>query len=120
MVLFFGNWLIVSFAVWATAQMLPGVHIKDFKAAIGVAAMFGILNFCLGWLLFTVFAIGTLGLAWLFAFITWWVIDAIMLKFTDSMMDSIKIDGFGWALAASAVIALVSSVSHYFLDGLLT
>ena len=64
------SWLILSLAVWVTAAVLPGFHVKDFKSAIIVAAIFGLLNFVLGWFLFVVFTVATLGLAWLLAFIT--------------------------------------------------
>lgn len=107
------SWLILSFAVWATAALLPGMRIKSFPSAILVAALFGILNFFLGWLLFAVFTIGTLGLAWLLAFITRWIINAIILKLTDAMTDHLKIDGFGWALAAAAVMSLLGTVGEW-------
>jgi putative membrane protein len=107
------SWLILSFAVWATAQLLPGVHIKSIGSAVLVAALFGILNFFLGWLLFAVFAIGTLGLAWLLAFITRWIINAILLKLTDALTDHIKIDGFGWALGAAALMSLLGTIGEW-------
>lgn len=34
----------------------------------------------------------------LLAFITRWIIDAILLKITDAMSDTLTIDGLGWAL----------------------
>ena len=42
------SWLILSFAVWLTATILPGFHVKSFGSAILVAALFGILDFLLG------------------------------------------------------------------------
>lgn len=107
------NWLIVAFAVWATATVLPGVHVKSFKSALVVAAVFGVLNFVLGWLLFTVFTIGTLGLAYLFAFITWWIINAILLKLTDAMTSSFRVDGLLTTLLASAMISVFSVLGHW-------
>ncbi len=115
MIDFILNWLIVAGAVWGTAQFLPGVKVDSFGSAIGVAALVGVLNTFFGWLLFVVFGIGTLGLAWIFAFITWWVIDAIMIKVADSFMGSFKVDSFGWALAAAAIIAGLSSVGRWIL-----
>lgn len=111
------SWLIMSLAVWATAAVLPGFHIKSAKSAILVAAIFGILNFLLGWLLFAIFTVLTLGLAWLLAFITRWIINAILLKVTDALTDHLKIDGFGWALAGALVISLISTVAHWVLVG---
>ena len=112
----FINWLIVAFAVWATAMVLPGVEVKSFKSALLVAAVFGVLNFLLGWLLFSVFTIGTLGLAYVFAFLTWWIINAILLKLTDALTDSIKIDGFLMTLLAAASISLFSALGRYVVE----
>lgn len=110
---FLVSWLILAFAVWATAAILPKVHIKSFGSAIVVAAIFGILNFFLGWLFFTVFTIGTLGLAWVLAFITRWIINAILLKLTDALTDKLTIDGFGWALVAAALMSLIGTVGEW-------
>lgn len=111
------SWLIMTLAVWVTAAILPGFHIRSLKGAIIVAAIFGILNFLLGWLLFAVFTVFTLGLAWLLAFITRWIINAILLKVTDALTDHLKIDGFGWALIGALVISVISSLAHWLLMG---
>lgn len=107
------NWLIVAAAVWITSAVLPGFRVKNFWQAILVAAVFGLLNFALGWLLFVVFGIGTLGIAWLLAFVTWWIIDAIVLKLTDVFLGGFEIDGFLWALLGAAMIAGVTSLGHW-------
>jgi len=104
------SWLILTVAVWATAAVLPGFHVKDFKGALIVSAIFGLLNFLLGWLLFLVFTVATLGLAWLLAFITRWLINALLLKLTDQLTDHLKIDSFGWALGGAFVISVVATV----------
>lgn len=109
------NWLILSFAVWVTAAILPGFQIKNVKSAILVAALFGILNFLLGWLFFTVFTVFTLGIAWLLAFITRWIIDAIILKLTDKLTDHLTIDGFGWALLGALIMAMVGTLGQWLL-----
>ena len=107
------NWLILSFTVWLTAAILPGFHIKNFKSALWVAAIFGILNFLLGWLFFTVFTVLTLGIAFLLAFITRWIIDAIVLKITDKVTDHLTIDGFGWALLGALIMAALGTLSQW-------
>ena len=104
------SWLILTVAEWATAAVLPGFHVKDFKGALIVSAIFGLLNFLLGWLLFLVFTVATLGLAWLLAFITRWLINALLLKLTDQLTDHLKIDSFGWALGGAFVISVVATV----------
>lgn len=111
------SWLILSLAVWVTAAVLPGFRIKDFKSAIIVAAIFGLLNFFLGWLLFAIFTVVTLGLAWLLAFITQWIINALLLQLTDRLTDHLKIDGFKWALGGALVISIVAAVARLALPG---
>jgi putative membrane protein len=106
------SWLILSLAVWITAVVLPGFHVRSFGSAIAVAAIFGILNFFLGWLFFAVFTIATLGLAWLFAFITRWIINAILLVLTDKLTDGLTIDGFGWALGGALMMSVLGTVGE--------
>ncbi len=112
------SWLILSLAMWVTAAVLPGFHVKDAKSAILVAALFGLLNFFLGWLLFAVFTVATLGLAWLFGFVTRWIINALLLTLTDRMTDHLKIDSFGWALGGALMISLISAVIQFVIPGI--
>jgi len=110
------TWLILSFAVWATDALLPGFHTKSATSALLVAAIFGLLNFLLGWLLFALFSIATLGLAWLLSLITRWVINAILLVITDKLTDHLKIDGFGWALLGALVMSATGTLGEWLLS----
>jgi putative membrane protein len=112
------SWLILSLAVWVTAAVLPGFHVKDFKSAVIVAAIFGLLNFFLGWLLFAVFTVATLGLAWLLAFLTRWIINALLLMLTDRLTGRLRIEGFGWALGGALVISVVATIVQWVLPGI--
>lgn len=107
------SWLVLSFAVWLTAMILPGIHVRSFGSAVIVAAIFGVLNFFLGWLFFVVFAIATLGIAVLLAFITRWIINAILLKITDAVTDRLTVDSFGWALGGALMISLLSTIGDW-------
>jgi putative membrane protein len=111
------SWLILSVAVWITAAVLPGFHVKDFVSALLVAAIFGVLNFLLGWLLFAVFAVVTLGIAWLLAFITRWIIDAIFLMLTGQLTDRLRVDGFGWALGGALMMSALGTVGEWLVRG---
>jgi len=112
------SWIILSLAVWITAVVLPGFHVKSIGGAFVVAAIFGVLNFFLGWLFFTVFTIGTLGIALLLAFITRWIINAILLKITDALSDSLKIDGFGWALGGALMMSIIGTMGEWLVRGM--
>ena len=96
------SWLILSLGVLAAARLLPGVHVPDFWAAVIVAAIFGVLNFFLGWLIFVLLGFATLGIGFLLAFLTRLVVNAILLKLTDALSDHITIRGFGNAFLAGA------------------
>ncbi len=111
------SWIILSLAVWLTAVLLPGVHLKDFWSAFVVSALFGILNFFLGWIFFTLFTILTLGVAFILAFITRWVINAIILKIVAALTDRLEIDGFGWALLAALVMSGLGTLGQWLLVG---
>ncbi len=111
----FASWLVLSVAVWIAATVLEGVTVRDTASVVVVAALFGVLNFFLGWLFFTIFAIGTLGLALLLAFLTRWIIDAIILKIVDSLTDRISIKSFGSAFLAALIMAFVGSLGQFLL-----
>jgi len=113
------SWLVLSFAVWLTDALLPGFHVKNFKSALLVAAIFGVLSFLLGWLLFTVFTVLTLGLAWLLAFVTRWIINAILLVLTDKLTDHLKIDSFGWALGGALMMSVIGTVGEWLVRAVL-
>lgn len=112
------TWLILAAAVWVTAAILPGFHVKNFGSAVLVAAIFGILNFFLGWLFFAVFAVATLGLALLLAFLTRWIINAILLKMTDALTDHLTIDSFGWALGGAMLMSLLGTAGEWLVQGM--
>ncbi len=114
------SWLILSFAVWLTAAILPGFHIKNYKSALIVSFIFGLLNLLLGWLFFAVFTVLTLGIAWLLAFITRWIINAILLKITDKLTNHLTIDSFGWALVGALMISAIGTVGQWLLLGALS
>lgn len=107
------SWLILAAAVWIAAAVLPGMRLKGVGNTLIVAALFGILNFFLGWLLFTVIGLGTLGLGFLLAFITRWIVDALILKLTDAFTDRLTVNGFGTAMLAALIIAGVGTLGQY-------
>ena len=71
----------------------------------------------LGWFLFTILAVATFGIAWLLGFITWWLINAVMLTLTDRLTDRLTIDGFGWALVGALMISFIGTIVSWVLPG---
>ncbi len=107
------DWLLLTLAVFVTALMLPGFRVKNFTGAVWVAALFGTLNFLIGWLFFAVFTVVTLGIAWLLAFITRWIIDAIVLSIVGRITTSLHIRSFGWALGGALLMSLVGTLLEW-------
>lgn len=114
------KWLILSIAFWGTARLVPGVNIRSFGSSLIVSAIYATLCFFVGWVLFAVFSVGTLGVAYLLSFITWWIIGALMLKLTDKMTSRIEVKNFGTALVASAIIALLNTLGHWAVNTFIT
>ncbi len=110
------SWLVQSLAVWAASQIVPGVSVPSFSAAIIVAAILGLINFLLGALIFNVLAIGTLGLGYLLAFVTRWVTSAILLKIVAAMTDKLQLSGFSAAMIAALVIAIIGAAGDRLLN----
>ena len=111
------SWLILSAAVWLTALILPGMRVRGFVGAVVTAALFGILNWLLGWFFFVLIGLGTLGLGFLFAFITRWIVNAIVLKIVDALTDRLTIDGFGWAFIAGLVMSMLGTLGQWLVYG---
>lgn len=106
------SWLILSLAVWLTALVLPGVRLRGVGGALIVAAVFGILNWLVGWLLFVLIGVVTLGLGFLLAFLTRWVVNAALLLATARLVDSLEVKGFGWALLAAGLMSAIGTLAQ--------
>ena len=106
------SWLMHSVALWLTAQFLPGFSIRGFWGALKVAAVFGILNFLVGWFIFVILGVASLGLGFVFVFITRTVVNAILLKLTDAFSESLEINGFGPAVLGALCISFIGTVAE--------
>lgn len=111
------SWLVLSLIVFATAALLPGFRVRGFGGAVIAALLFGLFNVAIGWLLFVVIGIGTLGIGFLLAFLTRWFVDAVLLKLVDGVSKSLEIDSFGWALGAAAVMSALSMLADLAMRG---
>lgn len=103
------NWLITSIAIYAAAELLPGIKVDNFWDTVKVAFALGIINALLKPILMLIsmpFIIITLG-----AFLV--IINAVALSVADSLVIGFEIDNFWWAIAGSLVISLVSYVLNY-------
>jgi putative membrane protein len=106
------SWLVLSLSVWLTSVILPGFTVKGFGGAIRIAAIFGILNWALGKLIFGMIAVATLFIGLLFTFVTRAFVNAILLMITSAFSDSLKIKGFGHAVLGAVIMSGIGTVAE--------
>jgi putative membrane protein len=111
----FLTWIVLSVSFWLTARILPGFELRGCGSSILVAALFGVLHWLIGTLLFWMIGFGTLGLGFLLAFITRWIVSAIVLKLTDALSKSLTIKSFGTAVLAAMLMSLFGTLAEYLL-----
>ena len=103
------SWFATGVALMVAAWALPGVDIKSFWAALGIAAIVAALNAVIP----PVLAALRLPLTLVLGFLLVLIADALILQIaaglnvTDGVFD---VDNFGWALLAALVVAAVSVV----------
>lgn len=101
--------LLVSFFV--AEKMLDGMELKGgLGSRVIVGVLFGVLNAFLGPALFAAIGIGTLGLGFVFAFVSRLVATAIVLKIVDAVTDRLKVKDFKTAFLAALLMSVTSSV----------
>ena len=114
--MFLLHWLVLALAFWVTAKIVPGFHIAGLWDSIWVAAIFGIVNFFLGWFLYYFIGIFTLGIGLLLSFITHWFVNAVLIKITDALSSRLHVNGFGTALVGALVMSFLGKAGLFLLD----
>lgn len=97
-------WLVGALALWIVAQVIPGIEVRSFGAALVATIVIAIVNGTLGMLVrFLAFPLTllTLGLFLL-------VIDAFLLKVASMFTPGFKVHGFLSAVIGSVVLSLLT------------
>ena len=106
------SWLTVAAGLWLADKLVPDFQVTgDWTSYLLLAAILGVLEFLLGWLLFVILGVLSLGLGFLFAFVTRLIVSAIVLRIADLLSTRLTIRGFVPALLGAIVIALTSGVA---------
>lgn len=104
--------LVTAVAAYFAAWILPGVEITDATTAIIVALVLALLNTFIKPILIILtipVTVITLGLFLL-------VINILMIKWTDSLVDGFTVDGWLTALFFSLIVSIVSSLLNGLVD----
>ena len=102
------NWLLGALALWLVAQIIPGIQIRGFGAALLGTIVIAVVNITIGPILrFIAWPITVLTLG-LFR----WVLNAFLLKLASMFTPGFRIDGFLNALLGSLVLTVLDIVLH--------
>lgn len=113
------SWLALAAGVFLATVLLDDVKVKGgFGSYMIIAAIFGVLNFFLGWLLFVLIGFSTLLLGFVFAFVTRLVVDALLLMLTSKLSSRLEVRGFGTALIAAFVMSAVGTGAEWLISRL--
>lgn len=108
------TWVAAAFGLWIADKLVPHFELRgDWKSFALIAAVVGVLNFLLGWLIFVILGVATLGLGFLFGFVTRLVTSAIVLKIADALSDRFTIRGFVPALWGAVVLAVTGGLADF-------
>lgn len=103
------SWVTIAAGLWLSDKVLDGFKIRGgIGSFLLVAALFGVLNFLLGWFIYAVLGVLSLGLGFLFGFVTRLVVSALLLKLADAFSSRLEIRGFKYAFLAALVMAIAS------------
>jgi uncharacterized membrane protein YvlD (DUF360 family) len=99
-------WIVSAAAVAVTALVLPGVALESTGAAFAVAAAIAVLNALLPPVLAALRLPFMVGVGFLLVLAA----DALLLQVAaDALPDDIRVDSFGWALAAAVLISGIAT-----------
>ena len=100
------SWLLAALALWMVAYIIPGIKVRDFRAALIAALVIALVDIIIGPILrFITFplTILTLGLFRL-------VVNAILLKLAAMFTPGFAVDGFLSALIGSLALTILSTI----------
>jgi putative membrane protein len=91
-------------AVYLIPYFLPGVHVADFRIALLVALVLGVINVTLKPLLILFTLPATVLTLGLFLF----VINACMILLTSWLVPGFQVESFLWALLFSLLLSILT------------
>lgn len=100
------TWLINSVSLLIIAYLLKGFYVESFTAALVAALVLGVINTFIR----PIFIVLTLPINILTLGLFTFVVNAFMLKIMSSLVGGIEIDGWGTAILAAILLAIISGL----------
>jgi putative membrane protein len=99
------HWVLSAIAVWAMAQIVPGITVLGLRNALIAALVIGFINATIGFVL----KIVTFPLTLLTLGLFWFVINALMLEFASALLaPGFQVHGFIAAFIGAIVLSLLN------------
>jgi putative membrane protein len=109
------GWLLSAAAFLAVSKLLPGFRIRSFGTALVVSAVYSILHIVLHFILFEVLWILTIIPVILTLGIIFFVVNAVILWFTDRIVEDFDIDSTATLLIAAVLLTIVNWIIRFVL-----
>jgi putative membrane protein len=109
------GWLLSAAAFLAVSKILPGFRIGSFGTALVVSAVYSILHIVLHFILFEVLWILTIIPVILTLGIIFFVVNAVILWFTDRIVEDFDIDSTATLIIAAVLLTIVNWIIRFVL-----
>ena len=108
-------WLLSAAAFLGVSKLLPGFRIGSFGTALVVAAVYSVLYVVLHFILFQIFWILTIPLVILTLGIIFFVVNAVILWFTNKLVEDFDIDSTATLLMAAVLLTIANWIIRFVL-----
>jgi putative membrane protein len=103
------SWLISAFSLWIAAQIVPGLQISGFGAALIATVVIAVVNSTIGLVLKAL----TFPLIFLTLGLFLLVVNAILLKIASMLVPGFVVRGFVAALLGSILITVLNEILRH-------
>ena len=103
------HWILSAIAVWIVANVVPGIRVNGPVAALIAAAVIGLINATIGFIL----KILTFPLTVLTLGLFWFVINALMLELAAAFVRGFYVRIFVAAFIGAILLSIVSSLLQW-------
>lgn len=105
------SWIVSAMVVFSVAYIMPGVHVESFSVALVVALILGIINAFVK----PVLVILTLPITIISLGLFYFVLNALLILFVESIVPGFSVSGFLWALIFGIVLSIANTFVNKFL-----
>lgn len=106
-------WVAASLGLWIASKTLNDVRLASVGDALWGGALLAVLQWALTWLFSVAIGIGTLGLGFVFWFITRWIASALVIMLASKLSSRFDVRGFWPALFTAFIVSAAGSVVRW-------